>query len=201
MFAQDLTDAGDGTAGADAGAESVDRSADLCEDLQCGLVAVYLRIGRVLELLGDKNLGVFLRHAHGGCGALGDALADVAVVVNQNDLGAVVADQLAAFLTDRIRHDDDGLVSAHSADQRQTDALISACRLDDDGILGQEPLFLRIRDHIERGAGFDGSADVETLELDKDLCAVRIAQTIQTHNRRVAHRRKNILVYHENLPR
>jgi len=51
--------------------------------------------------------------------ALGDALADIAVVVHEDDVRPVVTDELAPLLAHGVGHDDDRPVAPHRADERK----------------------------------------------------------------------------------
>ena len=95
-------------------------------------------------------------------------------------------DQLAAFFADRVGHDDFHLVALYRSDKSQPDALIAACRLDDYGIFVEQSLFFCVTDHVECGAGLDRTADVQSFEFYKDLCAIRIGHMVKANNRRVA---------------
>ena len=78
--------------------------------------------------------------------------------MDQLDLSAVVTDELAAFLADGVGHDDDGAVAPDRAYERESDTLIAARRLDDDRVVVNQTLLLRLNDHIQRGARLDGAA-------------------------------------------
>ena len=97
------------------GAEPVDRAADLLKYLLSGGGLLCDDVVDVYELLRDKHAAVLLLYSHCGRKALVDALSDVAVVVDEQDLGAVMLHKLAAFFAYGIRHYDDGAVTADSA--------------------------------------------------------------------------------------
>ena len=156
VLSEHLADTRDRTAGADAGAEAVDFAvAAVFENLERGVVLVRHDVVIVLELLGDKDVRVLRLELEGGLQAFLDARADVARVVDQLDLRAVVADKLAAFLADGVGHDDNRAVALDSADESESDALIAACRLDDNRVFVNQPVLFRLLDHVERGAGLD----------------------------------------------
>jgi len=195
-----LADAADGTAGTDARAETVDGARNLLHDLQPRVVLVHLWICGVFKLLGNIDVGIFSLDAERCAQAFVDAFADVAVVMHKAHLRTVMLDKLPAFNADRIRHDNDGSVAAHSADERKADALIAARRFDDDGVFCDEPVSLGAADHIVRCARLDRAADVQPFEFDENLRAVRIGHPVQTDQRRVPDRIENIVVNHEKDP-
>ena len=123
----------------------------------------------ILELVRDEDVRVLLRHIECHLDALLDTFADVVAVVNETHLSAVLADQHTAFLADRVRHDDDDFIALHGAHKGQSDALVAAGGFHDDGVGADDALFFRRFDHLERGAGLDGTADIEALELDEDF--------------------------------
>ena len=130
-------------------------------------MTVHHRIRRIGKLLRDKDIRIFSFHLLGKFQALIDRFSDVAVVVDQLDLGAVMLDEVAALAGDGVRHDDDRLVSSNCTDQRQADALISGRRLHDDRVLGDLAVFLRLLDHVERGTGLDGTSHIQAFVFHK----------------------------------
>ena len=182
-----FTDAGQGAAGADAGAEAVDGACHLLQDLQGGVVLVYHGIVGVGELFGDEHLGVLLLHPQGGVHALCDAGANVAIVVDEPDFRPVVLHELLALLTHRVRHDQDGVIPADCPHQCQADALVAAGGLDDDGVGADEAVLLRLVDHVQSGAGLDGTTHVQALVLHQHLGRVLAHHTGQAHHGGVPH--------------
>ena len=87
---EDLTDAAYGAAGANTGAEAVDGHGHLLKNFKSGVALVDQRVVSVGELLGNIYVGVGCLHIHGGLQTLLYAQADVAVVVNLDDLSAVL---------------------------------------------------------------------------------------------------------------
>ena len=133
---------------ADARTEAVNRTRGLLHDFQRRMVTVRGGIRRIGELLGNENLRIFLRHALRHRGALGNRIADVARIMNETDLRAVMLDQLPTLFTDAVGHDDDRLIAAHGADERKANALIAARRFDDDGIGLEASAGLGIENHV-----------------------------------------------------
>ena len=183
---QHLADAGEGAAGADAAAIAVDRPANLVNDLQGRGLLVGQRVVGVFKLLGHEHLRVLRLHPQGAVQALLDALADIPGVVDQLDLGPVVAHQLAALLADGIGHDDDGPVALHRAHEGQTDALVAAGGLHDDAVLVNQPCPFGGLDHVQGRAGLDGASHVQGLHLYQDLSAARPGHAVQPHHGGVA---------------
>ena len=77
----------------------MDVAAGVLGDLERGVVAVGAHVVDVLKLLGHIDVRVFGGHAVGDFYALVDGLADVALVVDDNHLGAVMVHQLATLQT------------------------------------------------------------------------------------------------------
>ena len=148
------------------------------------------------KLLRNIDMRIFFRHLQRGFQTFVDTRADIARVMDQLDLRAVVLDQLTAFLTDGIGHDDDRLVALYRAHQRQSDALIARRWLDDDAVIFEQSLLLRVIDHIQRGARFDRTADIQRLKLDQHLGAAGLRHTIQSDQRGLSHRLQHISVNH-----
>ena len=178
-----FTDAAERAAGADAGAEAVDRLADLLHDLKRGMVFMDKRIVRVFKLLGDPNGGILAGHAQRSLEAFLDAGTDITIVVDQDQFCAVAADQLTPFLADTVRHDNTDLVAPDSADERQTDALVAAGGLDNDGILGDLTALFGFADHIVSGARFDAAADVDSFIFNKDFSRTGRNDLVQPDDR------------------
>ena len=118
---QGLADAGESAAGAYAGAKAVDGTRHLLQNLQSGMVLVDQRVVGIGKLLRDVDIGQVLLHLPGGGQALGDAVADVAVVVDQYHGGAVMLHQLTPLLTDGVRHDDHRLIAPDQGPARCPD--------------------------------------------------------------------------------
>ena len=113
--------------------------------------------------------------------------------MDQLDLRAVMADQFPAFLADRVRHDNDRPVSADGSDKRQADPLVAAGRFDNNAVRADQAFLLRLQEHIHRGPGLNGSADVQRFHLHQDLRAVLPREFVQPDDRRVTDRFQNIL--------
>ena len=128
---KDFADAAESPARSDSRAEAVDGLGRLLHDLERSSVAVRCRVCRVGELLGNKDLRVLLRHALGDGAALRDCVADVARVMDEYHLGAVVPHELAPLLANAVGHDDHRLVALHRSDEGEADSLVAARRLHD----------------------------------------------------------------------
>lgn len=116
---------------------------------------MYKRVGGVFKLLRNINARVVLCHLQRCLQAGFYAFADVAVVMDQNDLCAVVFDQLSALVAYRVWHNDDCLVAAHRADQRKANALVAAGGLYNNGVFMDKSIFFALQDHVISGSGFD----------------------------------------------
>ena len=166
---QHLADAADGAARTDAGAKAVDRPRHLLKNFHRRVVMVRLQIAGIRELLRHKDLRVFPLHPQRRLQALFNSVADVSGVVNQDNLRTVMADKLAAFLADGIGHDDDRTVALDRSDQRKTNALVAAGRLDNDGIRADFAVPLRVFNHLICRARLDRAADIESLKFYQHL--------------------------------
>ena len=151
---------------------------------------------RVFKLLGNEDLRVFRLHFHGAVQALLHAFANVSGIMDELDFRPVMTDQLPPLLTDGVRHDDDCPVAFDRTDQRQADALVAAGGLHDDAVRGKETFLFRLFDHIQRGAGFDGAADVQRFHLDQDLGTAFLRHPVQPDHGCIAHRVKDCVIYH-----
>ena len=154
------------------------------------------RVVGILKLLRHEDLGIFIPHPQRCLQALVDACADIARVVDQDHFRAIVPDQFPALLTDRIGHDDNGLVAFHSAYERKADSLVAAGRFHDDRIRMDQSLLFRLLDHVERCPGLDGSAYIEAFHFHKDLRASFFRHSAQPDHGCVSDRFKYIVINH-----
>ena len=174
----------------------MDRFARLFENFDRGMHQMGFRICRVLKLSGHKDAGIFRCHLRRARGACADALPDVSVIVDQNGLGAVMPHDLAAFLTDRVRHDDHGTITAHGTNQRKPDTLITAGRFHNDAVLVQQSCPLSSEDHVVRRPRLDGAADVHGFKFDQNLRSIAVCHAVQPHKRCTADCFQNIFADH-----
>ena len=116
--------------------------------------------------------------------------------MDQHHLGAILLYQLSTLLTDGIRHDDLHRISLYRTYQCNTDPLISAGRLYDDGILPDQPCLLRLTEHIVCCSGLYGTADIDPLIFDQNLCGVLIHHPVQADHRRMADCLQYIIINH-----
>ncbi len=124
-----------------------------------------LGVGGVLELLGQEVArvggGDLLRLADGAAHALGAG--------GEDQLGAVGAQEHAAFPAHRFRHGEDAFVAARGGDHGQGNAGVAAGGFDDDRVLVEEPLLFGRLDHGQPDAILDRVGGVEVLQLGDDL--------------------------------
>ena len=198
---QSLANARDGAARANTRAEAVNRPFHVLEDFLRGVVLVGKQVVDVFELLRDIHVGVFRRHAVRSVDAFLNALANVAVIVNDDHVGTVMANQLAAFFRNAIRHDDNRFISTYRSNQRQTNTLISAGRLNNNGVGLDIAALFGGRNHLICGAGLYAAAHVDAFELADNLSGIGLAKTIEANERRVAHGLQYIVVNHSFLQR
>jgi hypothetical protein len=115
---EDLADAGDRAAGADAGDEDVDLPIGIAPDLLGGCAAMDGRIGRILELLRDEIAGIGRRHLLGTA----DGATHAVRPGRQYQFGAVGLEQQATFAAHGFRHHEAALDAARGTDHRQANA-------------------------------------------------------------------------------
>ena len=125
---QHLADAGQGTAGADAGDHDIDLAAGVVPDFFRRGLAMDFRVRRVFELLWHKRIGRVGDDLFGA----GDRSVDALGGRCQNQLSAQENQHLAALVRHRIRHHQNTAVAARGGDEGQRDAGIARGRLDDD---------------------------------------------------------------------
>ena len=65
-------------------------SCDLLQNLNARVILVHERVVRIRELLGNEDVRILLCHTERSVEAFGDASADVARVVDEDDFRAVV---------------------------------------------------------------------------------------------------------------
>ena len=161
-----LTDAGHRAAGSDACYNGVDFSAGVAPDFFSRRLAVDLRIGRIVELLGApsaRRLGFDL---------LGDPqrLREAFRPRSEDKLCAESLQQFPALDGERVRHDQDALVAFRCGDERQADAGVATGGFDDRVLAGFDlAAFFRVVDHGNGDAVLDRGEWVEGFEFDDHL--------------------------------
>ena len=133
---------------------------------------------KVGELVRHIDVRVFCRHLMGKVNAVANALADIILIVNENDFRAVLLHQLSPLLTDGVGHDDDHPVALHRAHKGQADALVAAGGFHDDGAFMDIAPLLCLFYHIKSSPGLDGAAHIQSLKLDQNLGIFRPGQTV-----------------------
>ncbi len=172
---------GNGTAGADAGTESMDGAVCLLQNLNSGPGTVHCRIGGIFKLLRYKHSWIFSGHGESFLEALFDTCANIPGVMNQNHLCSVMFHQLTSFFTDRIRHNNFCLISPYCSYQRQANALIAAGGLHNNGIFFNQAFFFRILYHIVSGSCLDGTSHIQPFKFHQHLSAFRLCHVVQTN--------------------
>ncbi len=183
---EDLSDAGDGAAGADAGNEVVDVAAGVVPDFLRRGAAVNFGIGEVLELLRHYRIGGRAHQLLGGRDRALHALGRR----RQDDFGAEERQHLAPFDRHRFRHYELQPVTPRRRHERERDAGISRGRLDQHGV-GVDVSRLLHRDHHRSpDAVLHARGGCEIFELGKNgrVRTMRLRQFAQAHDRRVTDR-------------
>ena len=196
MFPQDCTDPGDGTAGADPGAEGVDRTVHLGNDLLTGIFQMDSGVVHVGELIRHIDIGIFFRHFSGERDALIDTVTDVSGIMDELHFRSVLMHQKPPLMADGVRHDNNHTVAFYGAHQSKTDALIAGGGLHDNRTFMQFTACFRLIDHIQCDPCLDGAADIHTLKFYQHTGVVRAGHAVELDHRSVAHRFQNIRINH-----
>jgi hypothetical protein len=199
-----LAHAGDRAAGPHAGNEDVDPAARVAPDFLGGGLAMDLRVGRVLELLGHEitriALGEFFRAAHRSGHALQRGRED--------DLGSQGLQQPPALEAHALGHGHLELVAPGRADKGQADARVAAGGLDDHRV-GLDLAFpLGGVNHCPADTVLDAPQRIGVLELGDHRGCRAGGNTVQTHQGRLANALRDVVVNlyrrtgrHEDPPR
>ena len=194
-FLKCLADAGYCSACSDAGAETVDLTSRLREDLPCGLRILSLNIGRILELLRNKHLTVLRCQLFSLDPAVIDTFADVSVVVDEYYFRTIMLNELTPLDADRIRHDDDRAVSSDGTDEGKSYALVAAGGFHDYAVRMKPALLLCAEDHVVCRARLDGTSDIKAFVFDEDLRRVRSGHAVKSYQRGIAKCFENVIAY------
>ena len=168
LLLENLRDARDGAARANAGDEDVNLAVGVGPDLLAGVRHVGGRVSGVGELGGDDRAGTLGGDALG----LGDSGGDAALRVGEDQLGAECAHDRAALDGHRGGHDDDDLVAACRAHHRQGDTRVTGGGLDDRAAGSQGTRGLGCFDDRTGDAILHGGGGVEGLNLGDHVDAV-----------------------------
>ena len=133
----------------------MNRPFHLFQNLLGRLNAMYHRICRVDKLLRHIHIRILPLHFQRRFQALFNAFANIAIVVNKDNLCAIMPNKFSAFLAHRIWHDNDRFISFYCAHQSQSDSLIPAGRLYNHRILSDKALPFGLRYHIIGCARFN----------------------------------------------
>ena len=154
----------------------------------------------IRELLRHENSFILLSHSESGVETFLNTLSDIAVIVDKDNLSAVVLDQLSALLADGVGHDNDGTVALYSAHKSKTDALISAGRLNDDGIFFDLAFLFGVFYHIVSGSGLDRASDVQTLKFYQNIGISLFVHILESDKGSMSESFKDIVIYHYDSP-
>ena len=160
------THAGDGTAGAHACDEDVDRPIGVLPDLGAGRGLMGGGVGRVGELAGDPALRRGCRQLFGAC----DSALHARGARGEDELGTVGGQEGAALGTHGLGHGDDQAVATRGGQRGEAHAGIAARGLDDGVAVVRCDAARRLGlvQHVERYAVLDGAGGILALELDED---------------------------------
>ena len=160
-----VADAGERAARAYASDEGIDFAVEVVVDLRARRRLMGSRVGRVGELL--RNEGV--RRLLGEFFCLGDRALHALRAVRQDNLRAVCLEQIAALDAHRLRHRQDGLITAGCCDTGEADTRVAGSRLDDRCARLELTILLSLLDHGLGDAVLDGASRVKVLELHVDV--------------------------------
>ena len=188
-------DAGDRAAGSRRVHEVRDATFRLLPDLRTRRVVVRLRIGVVVELIGENRVRRLLR----------DALRHHHVVVRMigrhrrrrhDHLGAERLEQPHFFLRHLVGHREDALVALERRRDRESDAGVAARAFDDRSARLEPPLALGLLDDRFADAILDRAAGIEELRLRVDrrsnAARHRLSRMSGVHPIRRARRRTDV---------
>ena len=94
--------------------------------------------------------------------------------------------ELTSFLTYRVRHYDDCLISFYCTDKRKANALIAAGRLDDDAVLIDLSVFFGLLDHTQSRTRLDGASDFKSLKLNEYFGKARLYHAVKSYKRGIS---------------
>ena len=165
LLLEELTHAGYGAAGSNAGDEDVDLAVGVIPDLGAGRGLVDGGVGGVHKLAGDNAVGGLLLQFLG----LGDGALHAFGTVGEHELCAVCLHKFAALDGHGLGHGDDHLVAASRRHRGDADAGIATRGLDDGVVAAAHELagLLGLVDHVLGDAVFDGAGGVEVFQLDE----------------------------------
>ena len=125
---------------------------------------MHVGVGRVDELPRDKGTGRLLRKFL----CAGDGTRHAACPLGQHQLGTERAQNLPPLDRHGVGHHDDEAIAAGGGNGCEPDARIPGGRLDDDGILRQDPARLGVIQHGACHAVLDRSRWVQTLRFGEE---------------------------------
>ena len=165
LLLEELTHAGHGTTGANAGDEDVDPAVGVVPDLGAGRGLVNGRVRGVHELAGDDAVGSLLLQLLG----LGYSALHALGAVGEHELRTVCLHQLAALDGHGLGHGDDHLVAAGRRHRGDADTGVAARGLDDGVIAAAHELagLLGLVNHVLGDAVFNGPGGVEIFQFDE----------------------------------
>ena len=185
-----LGDAGDGAPRAHAGHNNVHLTIRISPDLLgCG-ATMDLRVGRVLELLGNQIPEVL------GCQFLGPPhrSGHPLRTGSQNQLGSQGLEQSSALHRHGLWHGQDQLVASGRTHKGQGDACIAIGWFQDDGVLFDQPSPLRGIHHADADSVFDAGQGVEGFQLGQYGRPQALGDRVQSDQRGVPNGLGNIVI-------
>ncbi len=167
-------------------------AAGVVPDLLGRGAAMDLRVRRIVELARDDRAGDFLLKLLG----LVDGSLHAERPRRQHQLGAEKRQHLAPLDRHRLRHREDQPIAACRGDEGKRDAGIARGRLDERAARLDLAVALERVDHAHPDAVLDARDRVEELELRQEigLDALLGGEAFQPHDRRVADRRRDVLI-------
>src|SRR5438128_8414061 len=182
-LAGDFAHTGNRAAGPHAEDERVELAVRRFQYLERRRLAVYLRVGRVLELLRHEVVRVARQQLLRGEDGAGHSLNRR----RQHDFRTIASEQIAASQAHVLRHRHDQPVALYRCDHRQPDAGVPARRLDDRVAGLQAALAFGWLDHVEGDPVFHAARRVHRLDLRHNLRRTGGDDAGDPHHRRAAH--------------
>ena len=162
--AERLYATGDRSACSNGRDENVHLAIGVGPDFFSGRFGVDRRIGWIIELLRHPCVRSFLNKGL----RLGDSPFHSLGARSENQLGAEHGEEGTALEAHCFRHGEDDLVAFCCSNEGKSDAGISTCRLDDDGVWLEDATLLGIFDHGHADAVFHAPERIEELAFESD---------------------------------
>src|SRR5262249_33129678 len=169
--------------GADGGYKSTHGPGGLFPDFRAGGAVVHEAVGGVVELVRPEP-ALFLPQAPGNMVVV--ARIRIRLLPHGQNFRTQRTQEVDFSSRLRFGNDDDGTVAASMADDREADAGVPGCSLDDRPPWLQQSSRLGVLDDAERGAVLHRTAGIHEFGLAEDFAAGQLRKAAQADERCVA---------------